>query len=308
MHERLPFRDSRLAREKGGEVPCNAGILRVRQAHLRQSRAPRRARGSSVTPTFGMKPSMRMRVTSSRVNSSLIVPPTSAEPRLGIEIGAFFSFGIGEQKLFRLTASVSQRRELPGIQILALREMVREREVHIVAAEQDVIADGHARELQIAILFGYGDQRKVGRAAADIHHENDVADLDLFSESVAHLLDPGVKRRLRFFEQRHIVKPRLGGGLCREFARRRIERSGNRQDDLFGIEIALREVFQAPARCLRYRAEASTGEMRSTSAGACHGSSAPVRSTPVWLSQLFADATSRVGTFAPWVRANSPVA
>src|SRR5262245_18664672 len=48
--------------------------------------------------------------------------------------------------------------------------------------------------------------------------------------------------------------------------------------------------------------------MRSTSSGACHGSKGLVRSTPVWLNQLFADEISRAGTFAPWVRANSPTA
>ena len=52
----------------------------------------RAVRGSSVTSTFGMKPSIRMRVTSSRVSSVLIVPPMSVDPRLGIEIGAFLSF------------------------------------------------------------------------------------------------------------------------------------------------------------------------------------------------------------------------
>src|SRR5262249_13182614 len=70
----------------------------------------------------------------------------------------------------------------------------------------------------------------------------------------------------------------------------------------------LRAAFHAPERCLRYRADASMGEMRATSGGACHGSSAAVRSTPVWLNQLLADATSRVGIFAPCARANSPAA
>src|SRR5215471_8192346 len=69
-----------------------------------------------------------------------------------------------------------------------------------------------------------------------------------------------------------------------------------------------RDIFHAPARCRRYRAEASTGEMRSTSGGACHGNKALVRSTLLWLNQLFADATSRVGTFVPWLLANSPAA
>src|SRR5262249_43736049 len=38
VNERLPFRDSRLPREKRGQVPCNAGVLRVRQADLRETR------------------------------------------------------------------------------------------------------------------------------------------------------------------------------------------------------------------------------------------------------------------------------
>src|SRR5262249_6453442 len=38
VNERLPLRDSRLPREKRGEVPCNAGVLRVRQADLRETR------------------------------------------------------------------------------------------------------------------------------------------------------------------------------------------------------------------------------------------------------------------------------
>src|SRR4029079_11092422 len=50
----------------------------------------------------------------------------------------------------------------------------------------------------------------------------------------------------------------------------------------------------------------STGERRVTSGGACQGSKGVVRSTPEWLNQLFAELMSRVGTLAPWFRANSP--
>ena len=245
MHERLPFRDSRLAREKAGKMPCNAGILRVRQAHLRQARTPAGAR------QFG---DIDLRHEAIDENSSHVVPcqfqfdgaahqcRTAAWNR----DRSLLHFGISEEKLFRLTASIRQRSELPRIQILALCEMVRKREVHIVAAKQDVIANSHACELQFTILFCYGNQREVGCASADIHYKDDVSDFDTFSESVAHLLDPGVECRLWFFEQRHIVKPRLGGGLCREFTRCRIERSGNRKDDLFRSEIAVARSLPGP--------------------------------------------------------------
>ncbi len=61
------------------------------------------------------------------------------------------------------------------------RDHVREREVHVVAAEQDVFADRHAMQFKVALALDHRDQREVGRAAAHIDHENDVADLDLLA-------------------------------------------------------------------------------------------------------------------------------
>ena len=56
---------------------------------------------------------------------------------------------------------------------------MRQGQVHVVAAEQDVLADGDAGQLQCAVLLGDRDQRQVRGAAADIDDEDDVADLDL---------------------------------------------------------------------------------------------------------------------------------
>ena len=42
-------------------------------------------------------------------------------------------------------------------------------------------------------------------AAADIHHQDDFAGLDLFAESFAHRFAPRVERGLGFFEQRDIA-------------------------------------------------------------------------------------------------------
>ena len=62
------------------------------------------------------------------------------------------------------------RRELLG-------DEARQREIDIVAAEQDVLADGHALELQFAGVLGDGDQGEIGGAAADIDDQDQVADL-----------------------------------------------------------------------------------------------------------------------------------
>ena len=56
---------------------------------------------------------------------------------------------------------------------------VRERQVHVVAAEQDVIADRDPLEGERAALLADRDQREVGGAAADVADEHDVADPDL---------------------------------------------------------------------------------------------------------------------------------
>ena len=62
---------------------------------------------------------------------------------------------------------------------------VGQREVHVVAAEQDVLADREPREGEVAALVADGDQGEVGRAAADVADEDDVADLDLLAPGVA---------------------------------------------------------------------------------------------------------------------------
>src|SRR5262247_2591751 len=113
--------------------------------------------------------------------------------------------------------------------------MVCEREIHVVATQKDMIADGYTCELQITVLFGYSDQGEVGRTTAHIDHKDDVSDFDRFPEGVADALDPGVERCLWFFEQRQLMEPCLFRGLSGQFAGSGIERRGNREDDLGGI-------------------------------------------------------------------------
>ena len=53
----------------------------------------------------------------------------------------------------------------------ALLHDAREGEVHVVAAEQDVIADRDALEREVAVVLADENQAEVGRAAADVAHE-----------------------------------------------------------------------------------------------------------------------------------------
>ena len=82
----------------------------------------------------------------------------SDAPRPGTTSGAFLSFGVGEQLFLGLAAGEGQRVELPRVELLAFRgqalaDGVRQGQVHVVAAEQNVVAHGHARQLHFAVLF-----------------------------------------------------------------------------------------------------------------------------------------------------------
>ena len=79
-----------------------------------------------------------------------------------------------------------------------------EREIDIVAAQQNVIADRDAVEAQFAVRFGDRDQREIGGTAADIDDQDQVAHGDALAP-IGVAFDPGVEGGLRFFEQGDVL-------------------------------------------------------------------------------------------------------
>ena len=206
----------------------DARVLRIRQAELRQADtgAAHRARGRVDLREEAFEDRLRefgaRQLRADRPADQLRAAARHDERhRVGRRVG--------QQRFLRGTACVRERAQLPRIGLRALlrelaRDDVREREVHVVAAEQDVLADRHAMQFEIAVALDHRDQRQVGRAAADVDAQDQVADLHL--PPAAALLDPAVQRGLRLLEQRH---PRVAGGargLGRQFARGRVERRG----------------------------------------------------------------------------------
>ena len=166
---------------------------------------------------------------SSRSSLVLMVPPTRPVPRPRIVTASS-----------RFLLSLSSRRSLAkrhcchsacnciessfgsfGGQLLL--EMPRQREIDVVAAQQDVLADGDALELQLARLFGDRDEREVGGAAADVDHQDQIAHLHALAP-IGMPLDPGVEGGLRLFEQQQVLVAGLFGGLQRQLACDRVER------------------------------------------------------------------------------------
>ncbi|KGX04687.1 putative molecular chaperone HspA/DnaK domain protein [Burkholderia pseudomallei MSHR640] len=235
---------SGLPAEERGEMARDAGVLRVRQAELHEARARaahrprRRVDGGEEAFEDRLRQLGARELGADRAADQLRAAARHDE-RHGLRRR------IAEQRLLRAAARVGERAQLPGVGLRALRgelarDHVREREIHVVAAEQDMLADRDAMQLEVAVALDDRDQRQVGRAAADVDDEDDVADPDVLAPRAAAFLDPAVERRLRLLEQRHMrVAGRLRG-LGRQLARGRIERRGNRDGDVLPIERRVR--------------------------------------------------------------------
>src|SRR5262249_2146612 len=122
-----------------------------------------------------------------------------------------------EQRLLRGAALVPQRLQLPGVDAVPLVLEAPlgepcERQIHVVAAEENVIADRDALEREIAVALAHQNQAEVGRAAADVADQHEVADAELAPPPLARALDPCIARGLRLLEQRDVRETRSLGG------------------------------------------------------------------------------------------------
>ena len=110
-----------------------------------------------------------------------MVPPTTPRAFAQNGDGLFVLLIAGIEQLFLGGAAiVPQRLKLEAVDLGALlRELIGhqpgQRQIDVVAAQQDVLAHRHAVEGQFAALLGDGDQREIGGAAADIDHQDQVA-------------------------------------------------------------------------------------------------------------------------------------
>jgi hypothetical protein len=107
-------------------------------------------------------------------------------------------------------------------------EGVGEREVHVVAAEEQVFPDCDAFQGEVALMLGHRDQAEVRRATADVADQQKVSGLHLRAPGRALTLQPSVECRLRLFEQCDLSEPGLGRGFQGERARGFVEGGGHR--------------------------------------------------------------------------------
>ena len=120
--------------------------------------------------------------------------------------------------------------------------------VHIVAAQQNVFPDGDPVQFQFlreaAGRLGDGDEAEVGRAAADVADEDEIARGNLMVPGNRALVglrvrDPGIEGCLRFLEQRDAAKPGGERGFMGERTGHFVERRRHRQHHVAVLQIGI---------------------------------------------------------------------
>ena len=151
-----------LATQQGGQVAGDTGVLRVGQAQLRQAAAG--ARGGACSGVYGGEEAFQNGV------AHLVLGEFGADGAAnefgapaGHHDGLAGQRGVAQQRFFGAAARVGEGAHLPRVKRFALgaelaRHHMRQGQVHVVAAEQDVVAHGDAVQLQQAVALQHGDE------------------------------------------------------------------------------------------------------------------------------------------------------
>ena len=119
------------------------------------------------------------------------------------------------------------------------RNGVGQRKVHVVAAEQEVLANGNALQGQVAVFSCHCDEAEIRRSAADIADEQKVSGFHLFAPFGALVFQPGVKRCLWLFEKSDLVQAGLCGSLEGECAGGFVKGGRNCDDGLLKCRVGM---------------------------------------------------------------------
>ena len=102
-------------------------------------------------------------------------------------------------------ALIPESLELIGIDALTFAFQLplkhsRNGEIHVVAAKQNVFANRHPFERQVAVFVGDGDQAEIRGSSTDVAHQHEVTHFDSPAPALPLALQPGVEGRLWLFQ------------------------------------------------------------------------------------------------------------
>ena len=158
------------------------------------------------------------------------VPPTSDDPAPSTVISTLFRLASASM---RSLAAAHCRRRAGALADRKLRAEFRfhqpgQREIQIVAAEQQVLAHRRARKLDAVAIAMHADQREIAGAAADVAHQHQLPVEKALLRLRQMIGDPGIKRRRRLFHQRELFDPGGMRGLHGQLARFFVETTPGR--------------------------------------------------------------------------------
>jgi len=147
----------------------------------------------------------------------------------------FARAGIREQALLRRPALAHEPVEALRVELAAPRQqtrldLARQGEVDVVAAEEEVLAHGHALEPELAAARAGGDERQVGRAAPDVDDEDERLRRHARAPVALVRREPGVDGSLRLLQEDHVGQPGRARGSERQLARHLVERRRHGED------------------------------------------------------------------------------
>ncbi len=221
--------------EERGQVPGDGGIGHVRQAEFAEE-AALLFLGSVPRSVSGRKPSRVSSRASARRISVSSVPPISEEPPPRTVISTLGKRGSLSRR--SLAAEHWRRRPLrwrmeSGEPSLVL-DQPGEGEVEVIAAKQEVLADGGAGELDAVVLAADADEGEVAGAAADVADQHGLSVKELLAGLGEIAGDPGVEGGGGFLEQRELWDAGFASGQDGEFAGLFIEGCGDGEDNVLG--------------------------------------------------------------------------
>ena len=245
-----------LAAQEGRQMACDGGVLRIGQAQLRQTCAGA-GLGLVADGHLGEEAFDQHGQHFVARDFGADAATNQLAATAGHDHGHGLQAGVSQQLFLGRAAAMCQRAGLPGVQLFAFggqlaRHAIGQRQVHVVAAEQNVLAHGNALQLEVAIALQHGDQREVGRTTAHVHHQDDVAMLDLLAPCAVAGLNPTVQRCLGLFQQCQLLEARRAAGLGRQLACSRVKRCGNGDGDVLLVKRRFRVgLFPGPAQVLQ---------------------------------------------------------
>ena len=219
---------SRVLREELRQVPCDRRIGRIGQPQAAQSAL---APGGQILQAgqrheafdHGLAHLVAAQRGRARLRQQL---RSAAQQGHGHGLGRI----VGQQLFLGHAAALHQLGEACGGQTLAGRGELRlqpmgQRQVHVVAAQHQVLAHGRACQHGQASSFSglHADQGQVGGAAAHIHHQHQAAVRQLGRQAFALQHQPVVEGGLGFLQQLHRRQTGQPRGLQRQCARAFVE-------------------------------------------------------------------------------------